>query len=108
MIAAIAKKIRAGLDVRLIMSAFEKAGSLEQLQAAGIDASLVRIQANLHNKGIIVDSRVVCIGSQNWSAPGVTTNRDASLVIFNADAAQYWEAIFLHDWSHMAVQHVAD
>jgi len=108
LIEAIAKKIRGGLDVRIIMSSFEKAGSLEQLQAAGIDSNLVRIQNNLHNKGIIVDSSVVAVGSQNWSPPGVTTNRDASLVIFNADAAQYWEAIFLHDWAHMSVQHIAN
>jgi hypothetical protein len=106
LVEAIARKIRAGIDVRLILSAFAKPAALEQLQAAGIDASLVKIQNNLHNKGIIVDSAVVAIGSQNWSPPGVTTNRDASLVIENAAAAQYWEAIFLHDWMNMAVQHV--
>jgi hypothetical protein len=108
LIEAIAAKIRAGLDVRVIMSSFEKAGALEQLQAAGIDSSLVKIQNNLHNKGIIVDSSVVAVGSQNWSAPGVTTNRDATLVIFNEAAAQYWESIFIHDWMNMAVQHIAD
>ena len=106
LIEAVAKKVRAGVDVRLILSAFAKPGNLEQLQAAGIDASLVRIQNNLHNKGIVVDSSAVAVGSQNWSPPGVTTNRDASLVIFNAEAAQYWEAIFLHDWTSMAVQQI--
>jgi PLD-like domain len=106
LIDAIAAKIRAGLDVRIILSSFEKPAALEQLQAAGIDASLVRIQTNLHNKGIIVDSSAVAIGSQNWSPPGVTTNRDATLLIENADAAQYWEAIFLHDWDNMAVQRI--
>lgn len=106
LIEAIARKVRASLDVRLILSGFAKAGALEQLQAAGIDGNLIRIQNNLHNKGIVVDSSVVAVGSQNWSPPGVTTNRDASLVIFNAEAAQYWESIFLHDWAHMAVQHL--
>jgi phosphatidylserine/phosphatidylglycerophosphate/cardiolipin synthase-like enzyme len=106
LIEAIAKKVRASLDVRLILSGFAKAGALEQLQAAGIDGNLIRIQNNLHNKGIVVDSSVVAVGSQNWSPPGVTTNRDASLVIFNAEAARYWESIFLHDWAHMAVQHL--
>jgi phosphatidylserine/phosphatidylglycerophosphate/cardiolipin synthase-like enzyme len=108
LIAAIAAKIRAGLDVRIIMSAFETLGTLEQLQAAGIDNALVRIQNNLHAKGIIVDSAVVAVGSQNWSPPGVTTNRDATLVIFNDAAAQYWETIFLHDWANMATRHAAD
>jgi hypothetical protein len=41
-------------------------------------------------------------------APGVTTNRDASLIIRNAEAAQYWQTIFLHDWAHMAAQHAGD
>jgi hypothetical protein len=104
LIEAVAKKVRASLDVRLILSSFATAGALEQLQAAGIDGNLIRIQNNLHNKGIVVDSSVVAVGSQNWSPPGVTTNRDASLVIFNAEAAQYWESIFLHDWTNMAVQ----
>jgi phosphatidylserine/phosphatidylglycerophosphate/cardiolipin synthase-like enzyme len=106
LIEAVAKKIRASLDVRLILSGFAKPAALEQLQAAGIDANLIRIQNNLHNKGIVVDSSAVAVGSQNWSAPGVTTNRDATLVIFNEEAARYWEAIFLHDWTSMAVQHI--
>lgn len=108
LIEAVAKKIRAGLDVRLILSHYEKMGALEQLQSAGIDATNVHIQNNLHNKGIIVDSVVVAVGSQNWSPPGVTTNRDATLVIYNKEAAEYWEAIFLHDWANMSMQHVSD
>jgi len=106
LIEAIARKIRAGVDVRLILSSFAKPAALELLQAAGIDASLVKIQNNLHNKGIVVDSSAVLIGSQNWSPPGVTTNRDASLVIENAEAAQYWQGVYLHDWTNMATQHI--
>jgi phosphatidylserine/phosphatidylglycerophosphate/cardiolipin synthase-like enzyme len=90
------------------LSSFAKLPNLEQLQAAGIDNSVLRIQNNLHNKGIIIDSAVVVVGSQNWSPPGVTTNRDASLIIRNAEAAQYWQTIFLHDWAHMATQHAGD
>jgi PLD-like domain len=108
LIGAIARQIQAGRDVRIILSSFAKMASLEQLQSMGIDSSLIRIQNNLHNKGIIVDSRIVAIGSHNWSAPGVSTNRDATLVIFNEDAAQYWEKVFIHDWVHMATQHTGD
>jgi PLD-like domain len=108
LIEAIARKIRAGLDVRLILSHYEKMGALEQLQSAGIDATNVHIQNNLHNKGMIVDSVVVAVGSQNWSPPGVTTNRDATLIIYNREAAEYWEAIFLHDWVNMSKQYASD
>jgi hypothetical protein len=108
LIEAVKRKIAAGLDVRLILSQYEKMGWLELLQEAGIDLSAVRIQANVHNKGMVVDSEVVVVSSQNWSGAGVSTNRDAGLIIYNAEAARYWEEIFLHDWTNMARQQAAD
>lgn len=63
---------------------------------------------NVHNKGIIVDSEVVAVGSQNWSGDGVLCNRDATVVIYNKDAAEYWEEIVIHDWTKMASQHALD
>jgi phosphatidylserine/phosphatidylglycerophosphate/cardiolipin synthase-like enzyme len=108
LVAAVAKKINDGLDVRLIMSQYETNDKLEQLQDAGLDLSHVRIQANVHNKGIIVDSKIVAVGSQNWSGDGVLRNRDATVIIYNEDAALYWEAIFIHDWTKMATQQALD
>jgi PLD-like domain len=108
LVAAVAKKINEGLDVRLIMSQYETADKLELLQGAGIDLSHVRIQANVHNKGIVVDSQVVAVGSQNWSGDGVLRNRDATLIIYNEDAAKYWQEIFIHDWTRMASQQTAN
>jgi hypothetical protein len=32
----------------------------------------------------------------------VTRNRDASLLIDDAEAAEYFEKIFLHDWEYLA------
>jgi phosphatidylserine/phosphatidylglycerophosphate/cardiolipin synthase-like enzyme len=108
LIEAVAQKIKRGLDVRLIMSQYETLDKLELLQGAGIDLSHVRIQANVHNKGMIIDSETVALGSQNWSADGVIRNRDASLIIYNEEAAGYWNQIFVHDWANMASQHAAD
>jgi phosphatidylserine/phosphatidylglycerophosphate/cardiolipin synthase-like enzyme len=108
LIEAVVQKIKDGLDVRLIMSQYETLDKLELLQDAGIDLAHVRIQANVHNKGMVVDSAIVALGSQNWSADGVIRNRDATLIIYNEDAAKYWEQIFVHDWTNMAVQQAAD
>jgi PLD-like domain len=108
LIEAVVQKIKDGLDVRLIMSQYETLDKLELLQDAGIDLAHVRIQANVHNKGMVVDSAIVALGSQNWSADGVIRNRDATLIIYNEDAAKYWEQIFIHDWTNMAVQRAAD
>jgi hypothetical protein len=103
-IEALKDRISKGVDVRLIFSQFEATGGwLEKLQQAGIDASkFVKIQSGVHNKGFVVDSKVVALGSQNWSGDGVERNRDASLIVFHEGAAKYFEEIFLHDWTTLA------
>jgi hypothetical protein len=103
-IEALKDRINKGVDVRLIFSQFEATGGwLEKLQQAGIDASkFVKIQSGVHNKGFVVDSKVVALGSQNWSGDGVERNRDASLIVFHEGAAKYFEEIFLHDWTTLA------
>jgi hypothetical protein len=94
-----------GVVVRIILSQWQTMGGwVDKLQATGMDMNSVRIQNGVHNKAIIVDSKVVMLGSQNWSGEGVTTNRDASLVIEDDEVAQYYEGIFLHDWVNLASQ----
>jgi hypothetical protein len=104
LINALIDRQRAGVDVRLIMSQWEKAEYLELLQAAGIDLTMVRIQHGVHNKGIVIDSEVVLVSSQNWSGDGVSRNRDAGLLVYDRDVAQYYERIFIHDWTNLAIQ----
>jgi phosphatidylserine/phosphatidylglycerophosphate/cardiolipin synthase-like enzyme len=107
LIAAVRDKMRAGVDVRIIIHAREAAnGGLERLQEAGLDMSLVKVQGGVHNKGFVVDSEIVAVGSHNWSADGTMRNRDATLIIHHPATARYFEQIFLHDWTSMATQHV--
>jgi hypothetical protein len=64
---------------------------LEALQAYGIDpVKYVKLQPACHNKGIIVDDRLVCLGSHNWSGDGTCYNRDASLIFDNPDIVAYY------------------
>jgi phosphatidylserine/phosphatidylglycerophosphate/cardiolipin synthase-like enzyme len=87
------------------MSEFETVGYLEQLQALGLDVvTNVKIQNNVHNKGVIADAQRVLVSSQNWSTDGTLYNRDAGVIIENADAAGYFQQIFQHDWDHLAKQ----
>jgi phosphatidylserine/phosphatidylglycerophosphate/cardiolipin synthase-like enzyme len=103
LVRAVVDRQRAGVAVRIIMSEFEKVGYLEQLQAAGLDVVHgVRIQNNVHNKGIVVDGSSVLVSSQNWSTDGTLYNRDAGVVIENEAAAAYFQRIFDHDWDHLA------
>jgi len=104
---AVAQKIQDGVDVRIICSQFQASKTwLDRLQSAGIDLDHVKIQNGVHNKGFVVDSKRVALGSQNWSGDGVLRNRDASVIIANAKAASYFEEIFLHDWDNVARQSV--
>src|SRR5260370_38062625 len=104
LIAAVADLINADVDVRLITSEFQDKMWIERLQDAGIDAvEHLRIQPHVHNKGMVVDSQTVVVSSQNWSPMGTGDNRDAGLIIYNADAARYFWQIFLHDWVTMPV-----
>jgi hypothetical protein len=106
---AVIERQKAGVDVRIIMSEYETSGYLEQLQTAGLDvATSVKIQNNVHNKGIIVDGASVLVSSQNWSTDGTLYNRDAGVIIDNPQVAKYFEQIFEHDWQHLAEQKAAD
>ncbi len=102
---AVIDRQRAGVDVKIVMSQYETAGYLEQLQEAGLDVVHgVRLQNNVHNKGIVVDGARVLVSSQNWSGDGVLHNRDAGVIIDSVEAAAYFDQLFQHDWDHLATQ----
>jgi hypothetical protein len=106
LITAVIDRQNHGVQVKIIMSEFETAGYLEQLQSLGLDVvNNVKIQNNVHNKGVVVDTQSVLVSSQNWSTDGTLYNRDAGVILASAAAAQYFEQIFLHDWEHLAHQH---
>jgi hypothetical protein len=108
LIAAVQNRVKNKVQVRVILSEYEATGGwLEKLQEAGLDTSVVKIQNGVHNKAFVVDSEVVALGSQNWSGDGVLRNRDASLIIYNPDAAQYFEQVFSYDWENHAKQHLS-
>jgi phosphatidylserine/phosphatidylglycerophosphate/cardiolipin synthase-like enzyme len=102
------------VEVRIILRRLPGSRKvLEALQARGFpmkvgDEPVIKLQPNCHNKGMIVDSEVVLLGSHNWSSPGTTQNRDASLIIHNAEIARYYERIFDHDWRSLARARVID
>ncbi|MFJ8896056.1 phospholipase D-like domain-containing protein [Leifsonia sp. NPDC102414] len=108
LVRAVVERQDAGVDVRIIMSQFETAGYLEKLQAEGLDVvNRVKLQNNVHNKGIVVDGRAALVSSQNWSPAGTLTNRDAGVILENAEIAAYFTGLFEHDWSVLASRTVA-
>jgi hypothetical protein len=100
---AIADRVAAGVDVRLIESQQYGEKWAEKMKAAGVDLTeQIRLQPDVHNKGFVVDSSVVVVSSQNFSPAGIETNRDAGVILENADIARYFEAVFLSDWDSKA------
>lgn len=102
LIDAVTAKIRDGLDVRIIVGRSQKTGDTQALQALGWSPAHFRYQSSkLHNKGILIDSRVTVVGSQNWSGDGTQYNRDASLEFDSPEIARYFRNVFLFDWDNL-------
>ena len=100
---AIAARAAAGVDVRLIESLQFGEKWAEKMKSSGVDLTAnISLQADVHNKGFVVDSRIVVVSSQNFSPAGIRDNRDAGLIIESEEIAQYFEPIFLSDWNQRA------
>jgi|GEM_PF-2356515 len=95
------------IDCRIILrkpfSLADKRTMMDNLQAFKFDTKKVKFMDNTHTKGIIVDGETILLGSHNWSAPGVEFNRDASLIIYNKEVAEYYQEIFEHDWEKRTI-----
>jgi phosphatidylserine/phosphatidylglycerophosphate/cardiolipin synthase-like enzyme len=101
---AITRRMREGLDVRVLVSSSQKAEHSELLVAKRKwKRSMFRRQTSkMHNKGVLVDGRIAVVGSNNWSTDGTQYNRDASLVFFDEDITAYFTEIFLFDWDRLS------
>jgi phosphatidylserine/phosphatidylglycerophosphate/cardiolipin synthase-like enzyme len=102
LVSALKKKIDDGLDVRIICRDMMKEESLDILIGLGFPREVFRFQPACHNKTIIVDSKMVMFGSHNWSNEGVKTNRDASLIFFDQEIAEYLSQVYEYDWERLA------
>ena len=112
-IAAIIAAARRGCDVKVLLDSkyLEGENNNDELvswlneQAAKddlcLEARLADLEslglAKVHNKGLIVDGEKVLICSLNWNANSVY-NREAGVIVENADIAGYYEQVFFHDW----------
>ncbi|WP_192180306.1 phospholipase D-like domain-containing protein [Mesorhizobium amorphae] len=104
LIQALTKKLKTLPDARLLLRQGGKDLSDPRhaawyFKSKGVDiASRVRVIADHHTKGMIVDGQRVLIGSHNWSSAGVTLNRDASLIFDDREISGYFAEAFLIDW----------
>jgi hypothetical protein len=107
LVGALKAKIDASLEVRIICRNLMQQEYLDVLVAQGFPIDIFRFQPACHNKTIIVDGKVVMFGSHNWSNEGVKTNRDASLIFYDEEIAQYLAGVYEYDWNTLATAHPA-
>jgi hypothetical protein len=110
---ALRERMDAGLDVRIVFRDAREFGRdglprqqqmLERLKDFGLDTSRIRVQRRLHTKAILVDGERVLFGSHNLTNMGALYNRDASLLVRDAEVTGWFEHVFLFDWEVLARQ----
>lgn len=92
-------------DCRIIVRDYRRANTIDYLRLLdrdGFPMQKVKGMGNCHTKGILVDGRWTLIGSHNWTNEGTNYNRDASLIIDDAEVTAYFEEIVDHDWKHVS------
>lgn len=93
-----------GVEVKVIIDVgtMSKSGdAVEYLSEHGVE---VRWSNNTyfettHNKGVIVDRKVVLVSSINWSETSVRKNREAGVIVYCEEIAQYYASVFDWDWT---------
>jgi phosphatidylserine/phosphatidylglycerophosphate/cardiolipin synthase-like enzyme len=77
------------------------ADSADHMESKGIEiAYSSNVFEYCHNKGVIVDNSIVLISSINWSYEAANENREAGVIIFDANVAGYFVDIFAWDWQN--------
>ncbi|MHA1905371.1 MAG: phospholipase D-like domain-containing protein, partial [Candidatus Thorarchaeota archaeon] len=97
--AILAAKAR-GVTVRIIT---EDKYDFDELVAIMIPAGIPVVDQYkswilLHNKGIIVDGRMVLVSSINYSDNSIENNREAGVIIEHEGVAQWYLEVYDYDW----------
>lgn len=85
-------------DLRIIVGKASQA-HLNLFASIGFNEKSLHTQNKIHNKGIIRDEVQVLVASHNWSGDGFFNNRDAGLIIEDAEVAAYFSKVFKDDWT---------
>jgi hypothetical protein len=95
---SILDKSRDGVDVQILLRGDYGTEHKESLIRNGFRAEQIRVVAKCHTKGLIIDGKTVLLGSHNWTDHGALGNRDASVIVYDQEVAEYYKQIFEFDW----------
>lgn len=89
-----------GVDVKVIVDQYSRENNaFEYLRENGVDIRYDPEYVTTHSKLVIVDGKIVVLGSTNWSYYGLEKNHEANLVVEDAEVATYFEKYFQSLWS---------
>jgi len=107
---AISKAASRGVKVRVILEQGEWQGKVtdltkenkktaSNLEEMGMEVKFDSIETTTHDKIMIIDSRIVILGSHNWAYSAFEKNNEASVMIKNSEIAAYYENYFENLWA---------
>jgi len=71
----------------------------ETLRDGGVAVRWADPSRTNHAKFLIIDSKTVLVGSHNWSWHAMNTNREASVLVEDAETVGEFEDVFQQDWN---------
>lgn len=88
-----------GVDVKIIVDQFsEENNAFELLREAGVEIRYDSNETTTHSKLIIVDGKIVLLGSTNLSYYGLEKNNEANVLVEDKAVAEYYEKYFWNLW----------
>ncbi len=90
-----------GVDVKVVCEgdiSSNKYG-VQYLQNGGVDVKYDGSQKFLHTKMVVIDDKVVYIGSHNWSPSAFGKNNEYGALIFNSQIAEMYDDYFNSIWN---------
>ncbi|OYT40941.1 MAG: hypothetical protein B6U86_03360 [Candidatus Altiarchaeales archaeon ex4484_43] len=93
-----------GVDVKIIMDEYSKENSaFDYLRENGVPVKYDGKDVTTHAKLIIIDGKIVILGSTNLSYYGLERNREVDVIILAEHIADYFEGYFQEMWEKIDI-----
>lgn len=73
-------------------------GMAEHLNTLGINAKAWQKTKLMHAKGILIDEKLLMVGSHNLTEPAMNFNVEVSALLYDVDVCQQFKRYFLSLW----------
>jgi phosphatidylserine/phosphatidylglycerophosphate/cardiolipin synthase-like enzyme len=93
------EKAKEGIDIRIVTDEYlTEKPVLTYLKNNGVNIKYDSKERTTHSKLIIIDGKIVIVGSTNWSYYSLERNREANVVVYSEGLAKKFETYFNQIW----------